>query len=101
MPKETISEHGIVRTTNAKNRFPKTLLADEELKKSRTHGTATKRAYAKQLKHTTTDEKNSVEAVFDSSQLCLINLPLLSSAQIRSVRPLSPSSLTILPTSCE
>jgi len=40
MPKETISEHGIVRTSKAANRIPKALLADDEFKKFRTHGTA-------------------------------------------------------------
>jgi hypothetical protein len=40
MPKETISAHGIVRTSNDANRIPKVLLADEEFKKFRTHGTA-------------------------------------------------------------
>jgi hypothetical protein len=74
MPKEIISEHGIVRTTNAANRIPKALLADEEFKKFRTHGTAIKRAYAKQVKHTTTVQKNSMESAFDSSQLNLIRI---------------------------
>jgi hypothetical protein len=45
MPKEIISEHGIVRTTNAANKIPKALLADEEFKKFRTHGTATKNLF--------------------------------------------------------
>jgi hypothetical protein len=74
MPKEIINEHGIVRTTNAANRIPKALLAEEEFKKSRTHGTAIKSAYAKQVKHTTTVQKNSVARVFDSSQLNLIRI---------------------------
>lgn len=72
MPKEIISEHGIVRTTNAANRMPKALLADEEFKKFRTNGTAIKRPYAKHVRHTTTVQKNSVESAFDSSQLIFI-----------------------------
>ena len=72
MPNETINEHGIVRTTNVANRMPKALLADEEFKKFRTHGTASNRPYARQVKHTTTDTKNSTEAAFDWSQLNLI-----------------------------
>lgn len=74
MPKEIISEHGIVRTTNAANRIPKALLADEEFKKFRTDGTAIKRAYAKHVKHTTIVQKNSMESAFDSSQLILIRI---------------------------
>jgi hypothetical protein len=75
MPKEIISENGTVRTTNAANRIPKTLLADEEFKNCRTHGTANKRPDAKQIRHTTIDPKNSMEATFDSNQLNLINSP--------------------------
>ena len=74
MPKETISEHGIVRTSNAANRFPKALLADEEFKKFRTHGTANERKVAKQIRHTTTDQQNNMESAFDSSQLNLIRI---------------------------
>jgi hypothetical protein len=40
MPQEIMSAHGIVSTSNAANRIPKTLFADEEFKKCRTHGTA-------------------------------------------------------------
>jgi hypothetical protein len=40
MPKEIRSEHGIASTSNAANRMPKALLADEEFKVFRTHGTA-------------------------------------------------------------
>jgi len=74
MPKEIISEHGIVRTINAANTIPKALLADEEFKKFRTHGTATERAYAKHVKHTTTVQKNSMESGFDSSQFDFIRI---------------------------
>jgi len=74
MPKEIISEHGIVRTTNAANRIPKALLANEEFKKFRTDGTAIKRAYTNNVKHTTTVQKNSMESAFDSSQLILIRI---------------------------
>jgi hypothetical protein len=72
MPKEIIGEHGIARRTNPANKIPKTLLADEEFKKFRTHGTAIKRQYAKQLKHTTLDQKNNIEATFDASHSNLI-----------------------------
>ena len=40
MPKEMISAHGIVRRSNPANRIPKALLAGEELKKFRIHGSA-------------------------------------------------------------
>ena len=74
MPKEIISEHGIVRTTNAANRIPKALLAGEEFKKFRTHGTAIEKKDAKQIKHTTTAQKNSMESAFDSSQFDFIRI---------------------------
>ena len=74
MPKETISEHGIVRTNNAANRIPKALLADEEFKKFRAQGAANERKVAKQIRHTTTEQKNSMESAFDSSQLNLIRI---------------------------
>jgi hypothetical protein len=75
MPREIISEHGIVRPTNAAKEIPKKLLTDEAFKNCRTHGTAINRANVKQLKHTTTDQKNSIETTFDLSQLNLMSLP--------------------------
>ena len=74
MPKEIISEHGIVRMTNAANTIPKALLADEEFKKFRTCGTANEKKDAKQIKHTTTVQKNSMESGFDSSQFDFIRI---------------------------
>ena len=65
MPKEIMSAHGIVRTTSAANRFPKALLADEEFRKFRTHGTANDMPTQKQLKHTKTVQKNSMETTLD------------------------------------
>jgi hypothetical protein len=77
MPMETISEHGIVRTSNAPNTIPKALLAGEEFRKFRTEGTANEKKDAKQIRHTTTDQRNSLDATFDSSHLNLINSPLV------------------------
>ena len=75
MPKETISEHGIVRTSSVPNSIPKALLADEEFKKFRIQGTANEKKDAKQIKHTTTDQKNSLETTFGTSQLDFTNSP--------------------------
>ncbi len=84
MPKETISEHGIVRTSDATNKLPNTLLAGEEFKKFRTHGTPIEKKDTKQIRHTTADQKNSMETTFDSSQLNLISDLRLSLFQGRS-----------------
>jgi hypothetical protein len=74
MPKETMSEHGIVRMTSVANEIPKTLFADEAFRKDRIHGTAIRRPAPKQLKHTITDQKYSAESAFDSSQLNRMDL---------------------------
>lgn len=74
MPKEIIIEHGIVRTSNAENRIPKALLAEEEFKKFRTHGTAIEKKDAKQIRHTTTVQKNNLESAFDSSHFDFIRI---------------------------
>jgi len=78
MPQEMVTEHGIVSATIPRNSHPKTLLAAEVFRNSRTHGTAIRRTKAKQVRHTTTDQKNNVEATLDSSQFRLIPRPSLS-----------------------
>lgn len=72
MPREIINEHGIVSATNATNSGPAILMVGEEFKNCRTNGTAIKRAYAKQTKHTTTEQRNIMETAFDWNQLILI-----------------------------
>jgi len=89
MLKEIISEHGIVRATNAANKIPKKSLADEEFKKFRTHGTAIQKPDAKQLEHTTADPKNSREATFETSQLDMIHSPQVATRSILAGCPRS------------
>ena len=74
---ETISEHGIVRTTSAANRIPAALFAHEEFKKFRTDGTANEMPNAKQIRHTTTEHKNNFVTTLETSQFNLMNFPFV------------------------
>jgi 16S rRNA G1207 methylase RsmC len=50
-------------------------LLEEEFKKCGTPGIARKNANAQRLENSTLEQKNSIEAAFDSTQLILINPP--------------------------
>jgi hypothetical protein len=66
---------GIPIMTNAPNRITKRFLADEAFKNWTAPGIAAKHVNAQRLKSRTAEQRNDVEATFDSSQLNLINSP--------------------------
>jgi len=75
MPKKMARKDGNPKTTIAAKRIPNGILAGEEFMNCGTPGIERIHANAKALKITTAEQRNRIEAAFDSSQLNLIHLP--------------------------